>query len=185
MTHTDPIEELTDPFDDVNSLEDKLWLILEEAEILDNLRGDQVRALIPMARGDKLATIARNLGKGEKTIDRWAKDPTFKKAVNATVGYIYTHGLRTAAFAAVEAVGLLREAVRDKEAKLSDRIRAAAMILDQGDRWQNLGIERRLTELERRLASRVGELGADENDYVVINRREDEDDEDPEVEDDA
>lgn len=141
-----------------------LYEILEGQGVIESLSPEQVRALIPIARGDSIDKVAKAVGRAEKTIDRWLKQEIFKKAITATVVAIYTYGLRTCALASLEAIALLRKAVTDDTAKLNDRIRAATIILDMGDRWHHFHLESRITDLERRLAERAGELPPESDD---------------------
>lgn len=155
-----------------------LYELLEGQGVIEALSPEQVKALIPVARGETIQDIATAVGRSKKTVDRWLKQEVFKKGVTATVVAIYTYGLRTCALASHEAIALLRTAVKDKSAKLNDRIRAATIILDMGDRWHHFHLENRITELERRLAQRAGELPPDEDAASDDDDDEDEDDTD-------
>lgn len=169
MTHFDPSEDLLESDSDldpspVDALEQKLQILLTDQGILDNLTPEQVRALIPIARGDTIAEVAAAVGRGDKTIKRWLKEEAFKTAVSATISCIYTYGLRTCAVVSVEAIEVLRTAINDRSCKMSDRLKAASIVLELGDRWQNLRLEEKITELERRLAMRTGDDPSEEDD---------------------
>lgn len=189
MTHNDPtpMQEVTsssDPLDELASLDSKLWVILEKIDVLGDLRPDQMLALIPIARGERLSVVANKLKRGEKTIDRWLKEEAFKKALTATVGFIYTYGLRMCAIATVEAVEVLRDAIRDKNCKMSDRIRAAAIIMEQGERWQSFRLEEKITELEQRLAMRASALPGRDDEEEDEEREDEEEELDGETDED-
>ncbi len=88
-------------------------------------------------------------------------------AENATVSDIYTHSLRECAAATPEAVRILKEMMKDTRCKPSDRIKAAATIIEQGDRWQNFRLEERIADLERRIKLRAGDLLAGDEDELL------------------
>src|SRR4028119_671487 len=89
------------------------------------------------------------------------------------VDEIYTHSLRECAAATPEAVKILKEMMKDTRCKPIDRIKAAATIIEQGDRWQNLRLEERLADLEKRINLRAGDLlpeDEDEDEDELLDR---------------
>jgi hypothetical protein len=88
-------------------------------------------------------------------------------AVNDT----YTHSLRECAAATPEAVKILKQLMKDTRCKPIDRIKAAATIIEQGDRWQNFRLEERIADLERRIKLRAGDvLPEDADERVPLTR---------------
>lgn len=163
MTQNNPDYEETVTFSELSELDQKLHLLLVEDGILDKLTPEQVRAIIPAARGDSISQMAAASDRSDKTIKRWLKDEAFKSAVSATVSCIYSYALRTSAVLSIEAVSLLRDAINDKGCKMSDRLKAASIALELGDRWQNFRLEEKIKELEARIAMRSGDVPDDED----------------------
>jgi hypothetical protein len=58
--------------------------------------------------------------------------------------------------------------MRDSRCKLSDRIKAASIIIEQGDRWQNHRLEERLADLERRINLKAGDLLPDDENELHV-----------------
>lgn len=91
---------------------------------------------------------------------------------NARIDGIYTQALRECAAASPEAVECLKLMMRDTRCKPSDRIKAASIIVEQGDRWQNLRLEERLADLEQRINLRAGDLPFEDEDEDALKDRE-------------
>lgn len=140
--------ENTDPLDT-----DDPWLILERHEILDRLEPEQVFALIPLAKGCRIAQVAATVDKSASTVYKWVQDENFSKALRLTVNYIYQHGLKSCAVASAQAAKTLLDITSSESAKNSDRVRAANILLEYGGRWQADNLEERIEELEKVIAA--------------------------------
>lgn len=90
---------------------------------------------------------------------------------DAQISGIYTQALRECAAATPEAVECLKLMMRDVRCKPLDRIKAAATIIEQGDRWQNLRLEERLADLEQRINLRSGDLSSEDEDELLIGEQ--------------
>ena len=141
---------------DIDPLEtDDPWLILERHPVLSRLENEQVLALIPLARGRRIAEVAAIVNRNASTIHRWVQvSEDFKAALKLTVGYIYQYGLRSCAIASEVAAKTLLEVTQNKDSKDSDRVRAATVLLEYGGRWQAENLEERLERLERLISEK-------------------------------
>jgi len=149
------LEEAAEGKPEIEILETKQHLIAPDLDFIGDFSPWQIQALIPLARGDNAPKVAAKIGKDVKTLYRIMDDPDYRKALEATTSYLYTYGLRNCAIATVEATDFLRKTLRDEDAKTADRLKAAQIIIDQGDRWQNQRLEVKLAELEKQLKARL------------------------------
>lgn len=149
------LEEEAEGKPEIEVLETRQHLIAPDLDFIGDFLPWQVQALIPLARGDSALKVAERLGKGVKAVYRIMDDPGYRKALEATTSYLYTYGLRNCAIATVEATDYLRQVLRNDDAKTTDRLKAAQIIIDQGDRWQNQRLEVKLAELEKQLRARL------------------------------
>jgi len=116
------------------------------------LNGRQVSAITRLLAGDRVSLVAEAVGVSERQLWRWLKQPDFRAALAEAQGAAMTT-------AAAALVGLCLQATDTVEAILADdtatravRLRAAALVLEYARQYHELdGLERRISELERRV----------------------------------
>lgn len=118
----------------------------------DGLSPLQRRAVAALVTSKTQRAAAASLGIAERTLARWLIDANFQLALSQAEGELIAGatrrllGLQDAAIDALEAI------FNDKEASHSVKVRAIALAIDALLRLRELAsVEKRLTELERRL----------------------------------
>jgi hypothetical protein len=108
----------------------------------------QERAVIALLSHANIRTAAKSVGVDEATLWRWLQDKDFHAAYMIARRETVQHALARLQQISTEAVNTLREVMRDKTAKGSERVSAAKAIIEYSIK---------AVEIED-LASRVAEL---------------------------
>ncbi len=120
------------------------------------LSARQHRLILAMLQHGTIREAARTCGVGEATVFRWLKDAAFVNAYREARRQAVSQAIAALQQNAAEAVGTLRQIVRDESVVPSTRLAAARTILDLALKGIELDdLEIRLEELERRVLSRM------------------------------
>lgn len=119
---------------------------------MSDLTVNQVKAIVCLLEHDSVIDAAECAGVSRRTLDRWLDDPAFNAELQQAESTMIDTTARIMASGAAKAVGHLNKIIDDQSEKTSDRIRAAAVILNNLLRIQELRqIDQRLADIERRL----------------------------------
>src|SRR5437764_9980785 len=114
----------------------------------------QEKAIIALLNQPTMKEAAEAAGVSEVTLWRWLQNADFRSSYMEARRLAVQRAIARTQAATSEAVETLREVIRDKSAKGSERIAAAKAILDYAMKGVELeDYEQRLEELEAKLAA--------------------------------
>jgi hypothetical protein len=90
----------------------------------------QERAIVALLANSTIKRAAKSIGVDETTLWRWLQDKDFHAAYRAARHECVSQSIARLQQVSTEAVNTLREVMRDKTAKGSERVSAAKAILD-------------------------------------------------------
>ena len=123
------------------------------AKMCQNLRPNQVKAVIALANGSPYAEAAKQANVAKNRIYLWMQEVAFRKAVLASVSEIYWESIDRAVESSSQAMDVVLGIMNNEAARDRDRIEAAKVVLGQAGRWEERILTAQMQELERRLES--------------------------------
>jgi Helix-turn-helix of insertion element transposase len=96
----------------------------------DNLTPIQERAIVALLSNSTMKRAARSVGIDEATLWRWLQDKNFHTAYRTARRETVKHAMAWLQQISSEAVNTLREVMKDKTSKGSERVSAAKAILE-------------------------------------------------------
>ncbi len=131
---------------------------MREAETAQ-LRPRQARAVVALLREPTAAKAARHAGVSERTLRRWLADADFQAALKAVRAEFFGSVLSRMQGGAEKALEALHAVLDDEQARHSEKVAAARVLLDHAHRAaEALDFDERLGALERTLEVREGNV---------------------------
>jgi lambda repressor-like predicted transcriptional regulator len=116
----------------------------------------QERAVVALLSHANLRTAAKAIGVDETTLWRWLQDKDFHAAYMTARRETVQHALARLQQVSTEAVNTLREVMKDKTAKGSERVSAAKAIIEYSLKAVEIeDLAQRVEELESVMATTV------------------------------
>jgi hypothetical protein len=124
------------------------------ADFDSKLTPTQERALVALLSHANTRTAAKSVGVDEATLWRWLQDKDFHAAYMTARRETVQHALARLQQVSTEAVNTLREVMRDKTAKGSERVSAAKAIIEYSIKAVEIeDLAQRVEELESVMAA--------------------------------
>lgn len=118
-----------------------------------NLNAKQMRAISALLVTGNREQAAKDAGVSKTSIYRWFQDPAFVNALHVAERDALADVSRQLVSLSRLAADTLRDAMKDPDARLGERIRAAESVLNQLLKLREMiDLETRIADLERRLS---------------------------------
>jgi hypothetical protein len=120
----------------------------------DNLTQIQERAIVALLANSTIKRAAKSIGVDETTLWRWLQEKEFHNAYRAARRECVSQSIARLQQVSTEAVSTLREVMRDKTAKGSERVSAAKAIIEYSIKAVEIeDLAQRVEELESVMAA--------------------------------
>jgi hypothetical protein len=131
-----------------------------QADFDGKLTPVQERAIVALLSHANTRTAAKAVGVDEATLWRWLQDKDFHAAYMTARRETVQHALARLQQVSTEAVNTLREVMRDKTAKGSERVSAAKAIIEYSMKAVEIeDLAQRVEELESVMAATIKPQG--------------------------
>jgi hypothetical protein len=120
------------------------------------LSRNQERAIAALISSPSILGAAKNVGIGEKTLNRWLKLENFKTAYREAREQVVNQAIAGIQKSMADAVKALKDIMTDEQAPASARVSAARTIIDTALKSAEIeDLDRRISELEKAVKKRM------------------------------